>query len=239
MVQVHVRAGAVGPQTAQVRQGGALVAGQVLDDGRRRPHGLGQVLAAEPLQGRDPEVVQQGLTGLRVGERARVEGRNGTLGRREGEPSRVLAAVLGRWGHQELRGGEAVQLQGEVREGELSGGELAGGYVDVGEARRVAVHGQGGEVVIGLGLQQGRGHHGPRGDHADHVPLHQPLGGGGVAELLADGHPVALLDEPGQDSREWAGMPARGTLRPWPMLLEVRTMSRSLDATLASSSKVS
>ena len=37
VVQVHVRAGAVGTQAAQVRQGGALVAGQVLDDSGPRP----------------------------------------------------------------------------------------------------------------------------------------------------------------------------------------------------------
>ena len=99
-----------------------------------------------------------------------------------------------------LHRGEAAQLVFHMAEplgpGEGGGVGLAGGDVAEGEARAFIVHADGADVVGPPPLQHG-GVHGAGGDDADDVPLHQALGGGGVLGLLADGHLVALGDEPG------------------------------------------
>ena len=47
-------------------------------------------------------------------------------------------------------------------------------------------------------VQQRRFQHGAGGNHPDDAPFHDAPAGGGVAQLLADCHLVALPDEPGQ-----------------------------------------
>ena len=74
--------------------------------------------------------------------------------------------------------------------------EFAGGDVAEGHAPVVIVQVHGADIVAAPLLQHGALRHGAGGDDADHVPLHQALGQGRVLGLLADGHLVALGDEP-------------------------------------------
>ena len=53
------------------------------------------------------------------------------------------------------------------------------------------------EVVSGPVIQTRSVNDRTRRHNPDNIPLHQPLGGGGVLHLFADGHLVALGDEPG------------------------------------------
>ena len=103
--------------------------------------------------------------------------------------------------HHRLGRGEAPQLveQGAdpVRTGEHRGLGLAGGDVAGAQTRAGIVQIHAAQVVAALGAEAGLVDDGARGDDADDVPLHQPLGGGGVLRLLADGHLVALGNEAG------------------------------------------
>ena len=103
--------------------------------------------------------------------------------------------------HHRLGGGEASQLveQGAdpVGTGEHGGLGLAGGHVAGAQARTGVVQIYAAQVVAALGAEAGLVDDGAGSDDADDVPLHQPLGGGGILRLLADGHLVALGDEPG------------------------------------------
>ena len=78
---------------------------------------------------------------------------------------------------------------GEVR---FTGGQVAECY-----AAPLTVQINTAEVVAGLVIQTCGVNDGAGGHHPDNIPLHQPLGGGGVLHLLADGHLVALGDETG------------------------------------------
>ena len=81
--------------------------------------------------------------------------------------------------------------------GEGGGIHLAGGQVAQAQAIPGRVGVDGAEIVILAVLQHGGGDDRPRGDHPDDVPVHQALGQGRVLRLLADGHFIALGDEPG------------------------------------------
>ena len=103
--------------------------------------------------------------------------------------------------HHRLRRGEAAQLVDDVLhplrpvEGRQVG--LAGGDVAEGRAGVLAVDVDAAEEVGGFVLQAGGVDDRAGGHHPDDVPLHQPLGRCRVLHLLADGHLVALGDEPG------------------------------------------
>ena len=87
--------------------------------------------------------------------------------------------------------GEAVlSLEGD-------GGERPGGQIAPGQGRPGAAGVDGADIVVPALVQHLVGHGGAGGDDADHVPVHQPLGGGGVLHLLADGHLVPPADQPG------------------------------------------
>ena len=73
---------------------------------------------------------------------------------------------------------------------------FAGGDVAEAQPRLLPGKADGAQVVRAAGLQHGAVH-GAGGHHTDDVPLHQALGLGGVLGLFADGHLVALGDEPG------------------------------------------
>ena len=74
---------------------------------------------------------------------------------------------------------------------------LTGGEVAEGRAASLTVQINAAEVVAGLIIQAGGVDNGAGGHHPDDVPLHQALGGGGILHLLADGHLVALGNQPG------------------------------------------
>ena len=84
-----------------------------------------------------------------------------------------------------------------LRPGEGGDGALAGGDVAEAQPRARAVPVHGADEVVAPLLQHGGGHHRAGGDDADDVPVHQALGQGRVLGLLADGHLIALGDEPG------------------------------------------
>ena len=100
-----------------------------------------------------------------------------------------------------LGGIEPTQLVDDVGQCILAGegGQvgLAGGEVAEGRAAPLAVQIDAAEVVAGLIIQAGGVDNGAGGHHPDDVPLHQALGGGGILHLLADGHLVALGNQPG------------------------------------------
>ena len=74
---------------------------------------------------------------------------------------------------------------------------LTGGEITEGRAASLTVQINAAEVVAGLIIQTCGVDNSAGGHHPDNIPLHQPLGGGGVLHLLADGHLVALGDETG------------------------------------------
>ena len=97
---------------------------------------------------------------------------------------------------------EAAQLVFQVvpglRSGREGGGKhLAGGDITQAQAYPRLVGIDGAEEVVFSLLQHGGRNDGARRDDADDIPVHQALGGGGVLGLLADGHLIALGDEPG------------------------------------------
>ena len=77
---------------------------------------------------------------------------------------------------------------------ELCGPELAGRQVGTGEPNPVA-KGADGDQIVGLGGLRGV-HRRSRRHHPRHLALHQLLGKARLFHLLADGHPVALLNQP-------------------------------------------
>ena len=125
-----------------------------------------------------------------------------------------------------LSGGEPPQLIDDVGQGVLTGkgGEvgLAGGEVAEGHAASLTIQINTAEVVAGLVVQARGVNDGAGSHHPDDVPLHQPLGGGGVLHLLADGHLVALGDEPGDVGLAGVvGDPAHG----YPLLLRLGVLA--------------
>ena len=110
------------------------------------------------------------------------------------------AAGIGPGGEHRLPGGEAGQLVDHVGLGVIFKGgaaEFAGGDVAEGHAAGVACQIHSADVVAAPLLQHGAFGDGAGGDDTDHVPLDDALGQGRVLRLLADGHLVALGDEPG------------------------------------------
>ena len=103
--------------------------------------------------------------------------------------------------HHRLGGGEPPQLveQGAdpVRAGEHRGLRLAGGHIAGAQTRAGIVQIHTAQIVAALGAEAGLVDDRTGGDDADDIPLHQPLGGGRILGLLADGHLVALGDETG------------------------------------------
>ena len=197
-VQGHIGVGVVCGRGRKGRPLALPGVAQVVHDGAGGARRQGQGFNTVGFQGQDAVVVQQGAAGDFRVESGGVhcgDGRGRRRGWRSagGEVGRVVAG-----GNQDFGGLQAGQFQGQVAGRHLGGGEFAGSDIDISQAGFGAVGADGGQVVVGLVVQQGGFQHGAGGDHADHAPFHDAFGGGGVAELFADGDFVALPDEFGQ-----------------------------------------
>ena len=110
------------------------------------------------------------------------------------------AAGIGPGGEHRLSGGEAGQLVDHMGLGVVFKGgaaEFAGGNIAEGHAAGIPCQVHGTDIVAAPLLQHRAFGDGAGGDDPDHVPLYDALGQGRVLGLLADGHLVALGDEPG------------------------------------------
>ena len=109
----------------------------------------------------------------------------------------------------DLRRGEPghliEQVDTGVGAGKGRGMGLAGGDITGGKAGLILPQPGGGAEVAAAGLQGGVVQDGAGGDHPDNVPLYKALGRGRVLGLLADGHLIALGNEPGN-------VPVRGVV---------------------------
>ena len=198
-VQLHELAGGVVGQLGDVAQVGLLGLIQI---GQQAARGLDGPLG--PLGeggGAGPELFfHQGAGG--VGPEAGLAPVLAQTAQPLPEEGDQPLGVPGPVGQHRLGGVEAAQLVLQVAPGLLPGGEggaehLAGGQIAQTQADGGGVGVDGAQEVVLPLLQHGGGHDGARGDHPDDVPVHQPLGGGRVLGLLADGHLVPLGDEPG------------------------------------------
>ena len=111
-----------------------------------------------------------------------------------------LAAVQQAWVHQHLTGMVAAQF-GDDRRGDLVSVQLgdvrrAGGNIGKAQARLLPFQVNAGDVVVAVVLQHAALNDRAGRDHADDIPLDKPLGLGWILHLLADGHLVALGDQP-------------------------------------------
>ena len=183
-------------------QVGLLGLGQVVRQGARRPE-TQQLPAALRRQGLllQPQAAgNQRLPGPVRPERAVLAGLAQAV-QPVPEERRHLLLALGAGGENGLAGQPGGQLVEQLGLGPLplegTGGELPGGQVAPGQGivLPVVVH-RADEVVAAL-VQHHVVHGGARGDDAHDVPLHQPLGGSRVLHLLADGHLIPPLDQPG------------------------------------------
>ena len=155
--------------------GGLLSAGQVFQDrpggGDRQVHAL----TTKRLQSEDAVVGQQRVTGF-VGmegpgfNRGNFVTRPGTVVGRI-SPDWQLTGVRGKY----FRGFDAFQLERDFLNEQLGGGELAGGDVHIGQSRPSFMLRHGGQVVVGLLVQECRFEHGSRGYNPDNLPVDQPL----------------------------------------------------------------
>ena len=198
-VQLHVLPGGQPGQGGDVGQVGFLGLVQVAQKAPRR---LDRPL--RPLR-----------DGLQPGGKLLFGGGTGGIRPEPGLPAVFTAAVqllgqkvhqggvtVGPVGQHGLPGPDPAQLVVQAllplrSGGEEGGGELAGGHVAHAQAGAGRVPVDGADEVVPPLLQHGGVHHRAGGDNADDVPVHQPLGGGRVLHLLADGDFVPLGDEPG------------------------------------------
>ena len=99
---------------------------------------------------------------------------------------------------EDFAGGKAAKLGGHILGvGAHRGEKRAGGNVAEGKAEFPAFPVNAADVVVFVLVQHTAFGDGAGGDDAGDVSLHQPLGGGRVFHLLADGDLVALLHQPG------------------------------------------
>ena len=103
--------------------------------------------------------------------------------------------------HQHLTGMIAAQLrndrQPQLVAGQLSDVGCAGGDIRKADARLLPFQVEAGDVVVAVILQHAALDDSARRHHADDIPLDQALGGGRVLHLFADGHLIALGNQPG------------------------------------------
>ena len=138
------------------------------------------------------EVRAQAFCGARV-FKARLIRRPGALGafRRAGGQRRpVVDDDLARLDARQFVG----QRKTHITERKIA--EFSRGNVGKGHARALLPRADAQKIARARVFEHARFDDRAGRDHADDLALDQPLGGGGIAHLLADGHLVALLDQP-------------------------------------------
>jgi hypothetical protein len=198
--RVHHQAVGAHPQrqAGHVREVALLRLAHVTQDGAARRGRLGQRLAAERLQGRDPEVREQVLA-----RRARVDPavvdlapRDGALGQRIGQPAGAFHAMrrqdLPRARRREL----VAQRLPPPAARPLCDEELSRRRLQPGGAEGGRAGGEGHDEGALAGLDRVRLELRARRHHPHHLAPHDALGAPRVFHLLAERDAVALLDEP-------------------------------------------
>ncbi len=146
-----------------------------------------QVLATVAREAGRAELLQENLpAGIEI------EVPLGELGHRETGKRRVLGDALRR---EDFCRADAPQLGGKNVRDDLRDPQIAAGEIEPRQADRAFRAGKGEQDVVGFLLEQLRVGEGPRRDDARHLPVDRPLGGGGIADLLADRHRFADAHE--------------------------------------------
>ena len=179
-------------QAAQVRQGSALGFLGISQQAPGGADGQGQVLAAEAFQVLGAELLAQALEGAVTLE---VPGRAAT---------RALALLGGQTlrpviRDQQFGGVEALQFGQQVLPAlDFLHAEAAAGDVQYGQTKQAFITEYGSQQVVAVLVEQGFVADGTGGDDAHHLALHRALAGGRIADLFADHHRLAKLDQLGQ-----------------------------------------
>ena len=177
-VQGHIGVGVIGGRRGE---GGAFALvgiAQVVNDGAGGAHRQGQRLNAVGFQGEDAVVFQQGAAGEFRVEGGGVQSGDGRrVGTGGGSPFRRVVAG----GNQYFGGFQAGQFQGQPFCGDLGGGKLSGSNINISEAGGAGFRADGGQIVVGLVVQQGGFQHGAGGYDADDAAFYDALGSCGVA----------------------------------------------------------
>ena len=99
----------------------------------------------------------------------------------------------------DLPGADALNFVHQLlfRVGQHVRHKLAGAHIRPRQRGSLAKEGDAEHIAVVFLVQHGGIHHRAGGNDADHVPLHQSLAQGRIGQLLADGHLVALFDQPG------------------------------------------
>ena len=172
---------------------------QIVQQSTQRQHSR-RIVTGQPLGGVVPELLADALFG--GGQLESPGGQALHVAPELVLQQRPQGRILGGAGIQHrLRRGEAPQLILQVglpiRPGEGRHMGLPRGDIAHAEPGVVSVQIDASAEVAAPLLQTGGVDDGTRRHDADDVPLHQPLGGGRILRLLADGHLVALGNEPG------------------------------------------
>jgi hypothetical protein len=192
-----------------VTQVGLLRLLEVRQERPRRAGGEILPLAAEPLERRGAEALQEsavgGVPGEPPGGDRRQQQSLEPLARQKGVRGGSLAVHDLAWREA---GQDLDQRVTRARAAILAHPEIAGGEIEDGAAKRggvggrrraatsVVVSGDDGDVVRLARRQVGRVGEGAGGDHPGDGAAHDPLRLARVLHLVADRHPIAVPDEP-------------------------------------------
>ena len=179
-------------QAAQVRQGGALGVLGVGQQAAGGADGQGQVLAAKAFQVLGGELLTQALEGRVALEIPRRTAAHAAAFLRR----QALRPVIG---DQQLNRVEAFEFGQQVLPaGDFQHAEAAAGDVQHRQAKQALVAQHRRQQVVAALIQQRLIADRTRRDDAHHLALHRALAGGRVADLFADHHRFAELDQLGQ-----------------------------------------
>ena len=192
-VQDH-RLGAVEVRRAiEVIERGALCVAQVMEDRSGGADGGRPVGEAHAIEREQLEVIAQRAVGVVLGEDPLFEfgaheARRGARGVVAGEQRQIAR-------EEDFARAQLLQRAGHFARVELRHAKFAGGDVDVSDRRPIARARHRREEIILARAHQVGVHGGAGSDHARDLAAHQLLGLLGIFHLVADGDPMAFLNE--------------------------------------------